>query len=136
MEPLTNLILTLLCLTPCLCWDPKHPEAKNTTDWMKKHKSFLEESEHMKSHIKVVFIGASIMEFWQTEGKQIWSSYYVTKSAVDYGIGGDTTSNVLWRVLNHELDGLNPKVIVLQVGGYDNKSVIHSPSLNDSDNNL
>ena len=65
---------------------------------------------------KVVFIGASITEFWQNEGKEIWNSYYVNRSAFDYGIGGDTTSNVLWRIQNHELDGLKPKVIVLQIG--------------------
>ena len=34
----------------------------------------------------------------------------------NFGWGADTTQNILWRVTNGELDGVNPKVIVLLAG--------------------
>src|SRR6185295_6725974 len=37
-------------------------------------------------------------------------------NAANFGIGGDTTENVLWRILNGEIEGLSPKVVVLMIG--------------------
>ena len=37
-------------------------------------------------------------------------------NAADFGWGGDRTQNILWRLENGELDGVNPKVIVLLAG--------------------
>ena len=34
----------------------------------------------------------------------------------DFGWGGDTTQNILWRLSHGELDGVNPKVIVVMAG--------------------
>ena len=36
--------------------------------------------------------------------------------AADFGWGGDQTQNILWRLENGELDGVNPKVVVLLAG--------------------
>ncbi|CAG2172097.1 unnamed protein product, partial [Oppiella nova] len=75
--------------------------------------------------IKAVFLGASITNFWGGDGKQLWDSYYVGKGASNYGIPGDSTSNVLWRIQNKEMDGLNPKVFVFSCGaGYNS---LHNP---------
>ncbi len=39
---------------------------------------------------------------------------------LNFGISGDCTENILWRVLNGELpDGFNPAVIFIQVGTND-----------------
>ena len=37
-------------------------------------------------------------------------------NAADFGWGADRTENILWRLENGELDGVNPKVIVLLAG--------------------
>ena len=37
-------------------------------------------------------------------------------NAADFGWGGDRTQNILWRLQHGELDGVQPKVIVLLAG--------------------
>jgi lysophospholipase L1-like esterase len=56
------------------------------------------------------------MEYWGREGLELWNSKYAPLGAFNYGIGGDQTQNLLWRVSNGELDGISPKVIVVYIG--------------------
>ena len=46
----------------------------------------------------------------------VWNQYYAPRHAANFGIGGDRTEHVLWRLENGELDGIKPKVIVLMIG--------------------
>ena len=96
-------------------WEPQ----ENLMDrqfWLQIHQSFLRQTTVRRNEIKVVFIGASIVQNWCSEGRHIWDDYYAPKGAVNYGIGGDTIQNVLWRVENGEFDGLQPRVVVIQCG--------------------
>jgi len=45
-----------------------------------------------------------------------WNQNFYGWNAADFGWGADTVENILWRLLNGELDGVDPKVIVLQAG--------------------
>jgi lysophospholipase L1-like esterase len=45
-----------------------------------------------------------------------WRQNFFGWNAADFGWGGDTTQNILWRLNNGELDGVHPKVIVLLAG--------------------
>jgi lysophospholipase L1-like esterase len=45
-----------------------------------------------------------------------WSTNFHGWNAGDFGWGGDTTQNILWRIENGELDKVNPKIIVLLAG--------------------
>ncbi|MGH7137630.1 MAG: GDSL-type esterase/lipase family protein, partial [Pirellulales bacterium] len=69
------------------------------------------------NHGPVVFVGDSITQAWQLPaGESVWDQYYAPLDALDAGMGGDTTQNVLWRIESGELDGLAPKVVVLMIG--------------------
>jgi lysophospholipase L1-like esterase len=71
-----------------------------------------------KGDIELLFIGDSITEGWTRNktGARIWTEYYSSIKTANFGIGGDKTENVLWRIQNGNLDGINPKVIVLMIG--------------------
>lgn len=70
--------------------------------------------------IDVYFLGDSITRRWQgtdyPEHKKNWDQNFHGWNAADFGWGGDTTRNVLWRLAHGELEGVNPQVIVLMIG--------------------
>ena len=80
------------------------------------HESFLKRAKD--GPIGVLFLGDSITEGWaRSAGAQaIWDKYYGKDQPANFGIGGDQTQHVLWRIDNGELDGISPKVLVLMIG--------------------
>jgi len=66
-------------------------------------------------HFDIVFDGDSIMNRWENTGKAMWQQHYAGISA-DFGIEGDHVENVLWRLGQGQMDGIDPKVIVLMIG--------------------
>ena len=70
--------------------------------------------------IDVYFEGDSITRRWQAndypEHQKNWNQNFFGWNAADFGWGGDSTANVLYRLSDGELDGVNPKVIVLLIG--------------------
>lgn len=64
----------------------------------------------------IVFIGDSITQGWEVNGKNVWQKYYGGRKCLNFGVGGDRTEHVLWRFDNGQLDGLKPKVAVLMIG--------------------
>jgi lysophospholipase L1-like esterase len=72
--------------------------------------------------IDIYFEGDSITRRWGTSDKAWkanlanWTSNFFGWNAADFGWGADSTQNILWRLENGELDGVNPKIIVLLAG--------------------
>lgn len=80
----------------------------------KRHESFNEISK--KGEAQLVFLGDSITHGWEGKGKEVWAKYWEPLQAANFGIGGDRTEHVLWRLENGNFDGLKPKEIVLMIG--------------------
>lgn len=72
--------------------------------------------------IDVYFVGDSITRRWGTSDPQYrdnyqnWTNNFFGWNAGNFGWGADATQNILWRLENGELDGVNPKVIVVLAG--------------------
>ena len=64
----------------------------------------------------LLFLGDSITAGWGGRGKKVWDENYAKYEPANFGIGGDRTQHVLWRIENGELDGIKPKVLVLMIG--------------------
>jgi lysophospholipase L1-like esterase len=75
-----------------------------------------------KGGIDVYFEGDSITRRWGTSDNQYrdllanWRRNFFGWNAANFGWGGDTIQNILWRLTNGELDNVNPKVIVILAG--------------------
>lgn len=63
--------------------------------------------------VDLLFIGDSITAGWD---QQLWDTYFAPLNAANFGIGGDHTGNVLWRLQNGAVGALHPKVIILLIG--------------------
>jgi (4-O-methyl)-D-glucuronate---lignin esterase len=70
--------------------------------------------------VDLCFLGDSITRRWGAldypDLLAHWNETFHGWNAANFGWGGDRTENILWRLDNGELDGVAPKVIVLQAG--------------------
>jgi lysophospholipase L1-like esterase len=82
------------------------------------HEQLLEKAR--TGGIDVYFVGDSITRRWgATDYPDLlahWRQQFFGWNAGNFGWGADRTQNILWRLENGELDGVNPKVIVIQAG--------------------
>ena len=81
-------------------------------NWVKRHEGFVEIAK--KGSVDVLFLGDSITDGWR--GQEAWKKHFEPLKAANFGIGGDRTQHVLWRITNGELDGISPKAAVLMIG--------------------
>ncbi len=73
-----------------------------------------------QGRIDIYFAGDSITRRWGAtdypEFLAHWNKNFHGWNAADFGWGGDSTQHILWRLQNGELDGVNPRVIVILAG--------------------
>jgi lysophospholipase L1-like esterase len=94
-------------------------EAWSIDWWLPRHRQKLDDARQMVREGRspqLVFIGDSITQGWEKEGAPVWQTHYAKFDPLDLGFGGDRTENVLWRLQNGAVDGLDPKVAVLMIG--------------------
>jgi lysophospholipase L1-like esterase len=82
--------------------------------WVARHEGFVAEAK--QGGIDVLFLGDSITDGWRSRGKQVWDREYAPLKAANFGIGGDRTEHVLWRLRHGEAEGYRPKLVVLMIG--------------------
>ena len=70
----------------------------------------------LQGPVQVVFDGDSITAFFPSRAPDIWHTYETQYHAVDFGISGDSTENVLCRLNLGQARGLHPKLIFLMIG--------------------
>jgi lysophospholipase L1-like esterase len=80
--------------------------------WMALHQKFLDQAK--KGNIDLLFLGDSITQGWNEN--EVWKRHYGPRHAANFGIGGDQTQHVLWRLQHGEVDGIHPRVLVLMIG--------------------
>lgn len=66
--------------------------------------------------IDLIFVGDSITHGWEGAGKDVWQQYYGNRLALNFGISGDRTGHVIWRLENAPMDKILPKMAVVMIG--------------------
>ncbi len=81
----------------------------------KRHAGFVEIAK--KGGVEFLLLGDSITDGWRGGGgKAVYTAHFEPLKAANFGIGGDRTQHVLWRLKNGELDGITPKLCMLMIG--------------------
>jgi lysophospholipase L1-like esterase len=97
------------------------PRARTDTNSQIAHRQLLEKAT--KGRIDVYFAGDSITRRWGAtdypEFLANWNWNFHGWNAANFGWGGDTIANILWRLQHGELDRVNPKIIVVLAGTND-----------------
>lgn len=89
---------------------------RSDANWKQRHESCVERAK--QGNCDVLFVGDSITEGWAgREAREIWNEQFASWKPVNFGISSDRTQHVLWRITEgRELEGLEPKVVVLMIG--------------------
>lgn len=102
---------------------------EDSYDWWVRHHDVLEVNDTLNPEI--VLIGNSITHFWggnypplknadgtsrQPNGPNSWKATFGDHRVLNLGFGWDRTQNVLWRLDNGEIDGLDPKLVIIHIG--------------------
>lgn len=131
--PLLIWAVAVALLAPASAQDKKKPKPKaavtqsatepapRDAGWVKRHEGFVAIAK--KGGVDVLFLGDSITDAWGGEGHnpkaagaKLFAKEFLPLKAANFGIGGDRTQHVLWRLQNGELDGIQPKVVMLMIG--------------------
>ncbi|HVC93799.1 MAG TPA: GDSL-type esterase/lipase family protein [Pirellulales bacterium] len=70
---------------------------------------------------ELLLMGDSITDFWRTEngpfaGKQVLDAHFGHWNIANFGIAGDTTQGVLYRLQNGEGEGFSPRAVMVMIG--------------------
>jgi lysophospholipase L1-like esterase len=80
--------------------------------WLKLHEAHVKTVQAHQGPLAVLLVGDSLTIQWG----ESWGQHFPKLKAVNIGIGGDKTQNVLWRLDHGGVAGLQPKAIVLMIG--------------------
>ncbi len=79
-----------------------------------RHDAFVEEAR--AGGIDCLLMGDSITDWWRRAGADLYAQLFGPLRCANFGIAGDRTQGVLWRMENGELEGYTPKVMMLMIG--------------------
>jgi lysophospholipase L1-like esterase len=113
------LAIALLCAATLEAQAPADRPAPRTDENSRlAHEQLLAKAK--SGRIDIYFEGDSITRRWgATDYPELlahWKANFSGWNAADFGWGADRVENILWRLQNGELDGVNPKIIVLLAG--------------------
>ena len=98
-------------MNPAILASPRNPASN---DWMAHFQHNVDRTK--RGNVNLIFDGDSITDFWTSTGKDVWTKNYGRLSAVDYGISGDRTENMLWRLDKGQVAGLHPRLVAMMIG--------------------
>jgi lysophospholipase L1-like esterase len=102
---------------------PENPCIRPTGRDSSQHQEFVKIANN--GDFDILFLGDSITYLWNVGegdisgylgGKRLFDKYFGDMKVANFGIPGDTTQGVLWRLQNGEGQGHKPKAVMLMLG--------------------
>jgi len=119
---LTSLLLLTVTGYPALASTPASTEPVPRTQqfsWMSLSTWYQKHADHVKvaeaGKARLLFLGDSITEGWN-KAQSTWDATFAPYQAANFGIGGDLTQNLLWRLDHGAIEALDPEVVVILIG--------------------
>jgi len=103
----------LTALTPVQAWS-QNTAVIPTPFQEERHAEFVEIAS--QGGIDCLLMGDSITDWWRRAGLAVYQENFGSLNCANFGISGDRTQGVLWRMENGELDGYTPKLMMLMIG--------------------
>lgn len=131
MKTLPSLLLTVALLTleatqaqepaPTAPAEANGPNLAATPDasrfkrgeLLQRHTQYAERAK--QGGVDVLFLGDSITARWMGKDNA-WANYFGKYRTANFGISGDETQHLLWRIQNGEAETIDPKLVVLLIG--------------------
>ena len=86
----------------------------NSNWWKERHQEVIVNN---KTNPELILIGNSILNSLDDKNHITVKENYLDKyNAVNMGFSGDRTENVIWRLQNGEIDGIDPKLALVLIG--------------------
>jgi (4-O-methyl)-D-glucuronate---lignin esterase len=120
MRKVNAVLVVVMSVAMLSAQDGSQPVARADENSGIAHRQLVEKAR--RGGIDVYFAGDSITRRWGTSDAAYrvfldnWTRNFFGWNAANFGWGGDTVQNVLWRLTEGELDGVHPKVIVIMAG--------------------
>jgi lysophospholipase L1-like esterase len=92
----------------------------NTGNWMQRHDGFVARAK--QGNIDLLLQGDSITDGWAQSGRAVFQKEFGGWKTANFGIGGDTCQNIIYRLTNGELDSFKAKAIMLMIGTNNTRS--------------
>ena len=117
-SPHRSLLLLMVALSHVSAFSHSavEPVPRGDPGWKDRQELLNKRATEAGEKAQVIFIGDSITQGWEGEGKEVWAKHYAHRNAVNLGIGGDRTQHVLWRLDHGNLEGLKPRAAVVMIG--------------------
>jgi lysophospholipase L1-like esterase len=108
------LLITLVCLAQDI--SATSPVGRAHAQWAQRFEKIQSELTKSGNNANVLFIGDSITQGWENAGSLIWQEKIAPLGALNFGISGDRTEHVLWRLENSNFEGVSPDFSVVMIG--------------------
>lgn len=95
---------------------PLTPIPREKPEWW--NGRYQEQVEYLKNNpCGVLFLGDSITNYWNREGKKIWETVFKPYHPCNFGISGDQTTNLIYRITDSGIPAQqDPKLCIIMIG--------------------
>ncbi len=82
--------------------------------WLARHEEFRAAAGRAEADL--LFLGDSLTDNWRSRGLAAWQRMLGPLRALNFGVAGDRTQQLLWRIEHGELEGLSPRAAFVLIG--------------------